>query len=290
MANNTTKYYLETNALYSLINKIDLFVDSSDVSTSLFAFEELIDGIDSENYHKRKVMLSKLKASKLKIYPYLPMECIAISFGLDISGLPIVQEKKILLWKKVNLVISSNDYITFVNELKEKENIDFQKEKEAIDKHETVVAKNLKELISQKSNELDAIKQRQIIEPEYYNINIEDIFLEPNEKLTYEHEKLLLTQLLNLCGISYESSDIDKVVHDYDGRQLVAFILGQSAYTWNRSHHKRSTEYNDIPDLSHLLYLKDENYVIVSNDKIYDNATLAQMRMKPDDFLKGFDN
>ena len=188
MENSSVKYYLETNAIYSLINKIDIFADSTDVATSLFAYEELIDGIDEKNYRKRKILIMKLKASKLKIYPYLPMECIAISFGLDISGLPVVQKRKNFLWKKVNLVVSSDDYLTYVKALKETEDIEFLKEKESIDENEVITAKKLKKLIMQNSNEIEATKQRQKIEPEYHKIDIEKIF-DTDKKPTYEFEK-----------------------------------------------------------------------------------------------------
>ena len=288
MENSSVKYYLETNAIYSLINKIDIFADSTDVATSLLAYEELIDGIDEKNYHKRKILIMKLKASKLKIYPYLPMECIAISFGLDISGLPVVQKRKKFLWKKVNLVVSSDDYLTYVKALKETEGIEFLKEKESIDENEVITAKKLKKLIMQNSNEIEATKQRQKIEPEYHKIDIEKIF-DTDKKTTYEFEKKILIQILDSCKISYGSSDIEDIIQNYDGHQLVAFILGQTAYTWNRSYHKKSSEYNDIPDLAHLLYLKDENYIIVSNDKIYKDITLPKMRVKPNDFLKKFE-
>lgn len=43
---------------------------------------------------------------------------------------------------------------------------------------------------------------------------------------------------------------------------------------------------NDAFDIMHLLYLRDENYLIVSNDKIFDNIVMRGMCIKNDEFLK----
>lgn len=58
---------------------------------------------------------------------------------------------------------------------------------------------------------------------------------------------------------------------------------------WHRSYHMKPSGNNDISDLTHLLYLKDENYIIVSDNNIYKSATLTNMRMTCNDFLGMFD-
>lgn len=289
MKNGSIKYYLETNAIYSLINKIDLFVDSVDVATSLYAYEELISGLNEQQYHRRKVLITKLKGSKLKIYPYLPIECIAIAFELDITSLQIIQEKKKLLLKKVNLIISSDNYSIYEKRLREIEDIEILEEKKIIDENEVIMANKLREMIKENHSDIKNLEKRQKIEPEYHEIDIMKAFGLVDEKPDYEYARQILIQMLKECKISYENADIDESVRRYDGRQLVAFNLGQMAYMWHRSYHMKPAGNNDISDLMHLLYLKDENYIIVSNDKIFANATLAKMRITCDDFLKIFE-
>jgi len=286
MEYTTKKYYLETNALYSLVNHMHLFVDCAEVATSLFAYDELISGIDPAQYHRRKVLISKMKESGLKIYPYLPIECIAISFGLDISKCPIIVEKKMSLWKRVNLVITSNDYSKYVYELQNK-GVDL-KEKQVVNDYERANAKVLNAVLKDNHSELLAINERRRLKPEYYKIKVEDLLLDSNQKPNYEREREMLTQVLNACSINYDEADLENAVRKYDGRQLVAFILGKMLYIWNRSYYLKQAGINDVADLEHLLYLKDENYVIVSNDKIFNHSTMAQNRIGSDDFLAMF--
>jgi len=280
------KYYLETNALYSLINRVELFVDNCEVATSLFAYEELVEGIDEEKYHKRKVILNKLKESKLKIYPYLPMECIAISYGLDISQLPIVKRKKELLWTKVKIAISSDNYADYAKRLKEIMGTEVEVEKAENDKYEEEAKEQINRLIQENHANLKNIRESQEKEPTYYQIDVNKMFVE--EEPTHEMEKGMLIRFLDECKIEYEEKDIDEIIQRYDGRQLVAFILGEQFYMWNRSYHMKLAGKNDLFDLTHLLYLKDENYVIVSDDNIFNNITLSSMRITCNDFLDLF--
>lgn len=277
------KYYLETNAIYSLINKIETFVDSCEVATSLYAYEEIIEGIDEQQYHRRKVILNKLEESRLKIYPYLPIECIAISFGLDISQFPIVQRKKELLWTKVNLVISSDDFKIYAGRLKEITGMEVAVEKAENDEYEKKATNKLRGVIQENHANIKNIKEEQKRNPTYHQIDINKIFAE--DKPTHEIERDMLIRFLDECKIGYEEEDIEEVIERYDGRQLVAFILGEQFYMWNRSYYMKLSGRNDLSDLTHLLYLKDENYVIVSDDKIFEKVTLKDMRITCNEFL-----
>ncbi len=280
------KYYLETNALYSLINKVELFVDNCDVATSLYAYEELVEGIDEEEYHRRKVILNKLKGSKLKIYPYLPMECIAIAYGLDISQFPIVKRKKELLWAKVKLAIASDSYDEYAEKLNKIMDMKVVDEKAENDKHKKEVAEQISKLIQENHANIKNTRERQKKNPTYYQLDVNKMFVE--EEPTHEIEKGMLIRFLDECKIEYEENDIDEIIQRYDGRQLVAFILGEQFYMWNRSYYMKLSGKNDLSDLTHLLYLKDENYVIVSDDKIFQHTTLSSMRMTCNDFLDLF--
>lgn len=277
------KYYLETNALYSLVNNIDTFVHVLDAATSLYALEEIVTGIDERQYHKRKVLLNKIVKSKLKIYPYFPEECLAISFGLDISQLEIVKIKKEILWKQVNLIISNEDYSMYAKKIEENLGIDLLTEKKLDDENNKDIVIQLNQFV--KENNI-RIKEKKKIKPRKKRIDLQKVFgLEKTEN-TYSIEKQILIMFLQKYSIDYEDSDIEGLIQEYDGNQLVAFILGVSLYMWDRSYNMKLVKRNDHLDLLHLLYLKGNNYVIVSDDKIFNNISLRDMRIKSNDFLK----
>ncbi len=49
-------YYLETNALYALCNYFSEIIASGiNVSTSLFALKEIVDGIEEENFQNSRI-------------------------------------------------------------------------------------------------------------------------------------------------------------------------------------------------------------------------------------------
>ena len=274
------KYYLETNALYSLVNNIDTFVHVLDAATSLYALEEIVTGIDERQYHKRKVLLNKIVKSKLKIYPYFPEECLAISFGLDISQLESVKIKKENLLEKVNLIISNEDYSMYAKKIEGNLGIDLLTEKKLDDENNKDIIIQLNQFV--KKNNI-RIKEKKKIKPRKKRINLQKVFGIEN---TYSIEKQILIMFLQKYGIDYEDSDIEDLIQKYDGNQLVAFILGVSLYMWDRSYNMKLVKRNDHLDLLHLLYLKGNNYVIVSNDKIFNNISFKDMRIKSNDFLK----
>lgn len=290
MEDRRKKYYLETNALYSLVNQIDLITEKIDVATSLYAYEELINGISKRNFHKRKVVISKIKQSKLKIYPYSPIECIVMSFGRDISQIPIVKSMREELFDKIDTIMKSNDYEMYSEILKEKEGIHLSEIKAEQDNREKDSARILGNIVTQNFKDIKETKESQKNNPQYATIDIEKYI--KNDDLTTKseservNEKGLLISTLNKINCSYEEEDINSLIGEYDGRQLVAFLLGLNFYLWNRSYYMKLPGVNDISDLNHLLYLKDEEYVIVSDDKIFSSITLFDMRISCDELLK----
>ena len=47
---------------------------------------------------------------------------------------------------------------------------------------------------------------------------------------------------------------------------------------------RKQADRNDLNDLMHLLYLRDKNHIIVSDDKIYSICTMKTMRMGINEF------
>ena len=96
-------YYMETNALYVLSNHFNAIANSNmKVATSIFALQEIVDGVDAGSFHRRKVLLSKLCSSSVTIYPYLPKECITTAFHLDVSARPQILDEKAALLEQIN--------------------------------------------------------------------------------------------------------------------------------------------------------------------------------------------
>lgn len=87
------------------------------MATSLFALQEIVEGIKKENFHKRKVLLSKIMSYKLKVYPFLPVECVASAFRLDVSNFLEILYAKDMLVKKVSMEIRADDYWDYHNKL-----------------------------------------------------------------------------------------------------------------------------------------------------------------------------
>ncbi|KQY84183.1 hypothetical protein ASD24_10405 [Paenibacillus sp. Root52] len=284
MENSSNKYYLETNVLYSMINSIPKLKKTSDAATSLLAYQEIVWGISPEQYHKRKILLTKLKESGLKIYPYLPVECILISFGLDVSNVPLIIEEKRLLWGQVNLIISCENYEDYAYALKTQYDIDIDEASYKIQMREKSKQTILQDIIEKNHKEIKREKNERAESPQYHKINIEDLIFDPDKKPDLTVERELLIEALQICKFDFLDTEIDELLLNYDGKQLVAFILGRYSYTWNRSRTNRTPDINDPIDINHLLYLRDENHMIISDDRIFETAALRSMRMNCSDF------
>ncbi|MFC6330990.1 hypothetical protein ACFP56_00010 [Paenibacillus septentrionalis] len=280
------RYYLETNVLYSLVNKIHLFVGNVDVTTSLLAYQEIIWGINEEQYHKRRTLLLKLKSSGLKLYPYLPIECISIAFQVDISNLPIVIEEKKLLWEQVNLVISCDNYQQYAQKLSELYDIDVENVKHYMSERKYVNQNIATSTIRENHINLKRIEEERVRCPEYYNVSIEDLVHDPEKEPNRMIEREMLVEVLKVCNINFKESELKNAMLKYDGKQLVAYILGRNFYYWHRSRKMMPAGKNDSIDLEHLLYLRDEDFVIVSDDRLFSYSTMKPMRINCEDFLK----
>lgn len=284
-------YYLETNALYALANCFEKIADSKEeVVTSLFALEEIVDGIDAERFHKRKVLLSKILSSNMNIYPYFPEECIAIAFQLDISRFPQISKRKNNLMKKLYLIQNVNEYEVYCKEYHNVTGCDLLEVKSQIDKYEKLVKEKISEMIVSERKDVELLREKQKSNPEYIEIDIEAVFgLDRNDSFKYLKNKNvrdLLLSLLHMLNIQYEEKDIQHMLEERDENALEAFMLGSMAYECSKSLKKdgKLADRNDVNDLRHLLYLRDSNYAIVSDDNIYPQIIMEAMTVKTKEF------
>lgn len=290
MFENEKKYYLETNALYSLCNHFEDIKNSSmEIATSLYALEEIVCGIGEENYNKRKIVLSKLRMQKIKIYPYLPIECISLAFGLDISEFPAVLSQKLTLNRKVHIICSANSYEEYCKSA-EKEGIDVVSIKKDDDAREKRNKDFLCEVINEDRKNIKKLRREQSEKKTYVEMDVSKAFGIDNDisNQNIEENKQIIKSIMEELRISYEEQDVLDLIENRDKDALVAFLLGKELYGAAKALeiNKKQADRNDIYDLMHLLYLRNENYVVVSDDKIYEFVTMQPMRITAKEFLK----
>ncbi len=283
-------YYLETSVLYALSGCFDKIVEANlEVITSLFALQEIVDGITVDEFHKRKVLLGKIMSYGLKIYPMLPEECVASAFYLDVSNFSEILYKKRLLMTKINMIIRADNYYDYQNMLLNIAIIDVNKEKKNKDEIKISNKNKISEIIDAEIKYINELRWKRKVNPEYIEIDInntfglEDVSAIDKQSIT---NKKIIKKLLDSLNIQYKAIDICNQIECIDKNALVAMKLGIDMYSVSKSIgiDKKKPDRNDIDDLIHLLYLRDENHVIVSDDRIYDFCTMKSMRMGKSEF------
>lgn len=287
-----TIYYLETNALYSLSNHFNDIVDSEiNAETSMFALQEIVDGIDEKTFCKRKVLLDKVYISEIEIYPCLPKECIANAFKFDVLGFPNISEEKVLLQKQIDFIRNTSSFDEYQDKLKIELGIDSVKIKVSNDEREQQYKRTISKCIEVERMHIKKIKKEQEENPTYVQIDINKAFglgKSESDIDTSSDEATLLRSVLDSLFITYEEQDIINAMIQRDKSALVAFLLGNQMYGASKSLEidKKLAGRNDVNDLMHLFYLRNENYTIVSDDKIFETSTMMDMRIKINEFLE----
>lgn len=299
-------YYLETNALYSLTNCLDMIAERTNAHTSLFAIQEIVTQISEENFFKRRQLLQKLFASKLKVLWYLPNEMVMAAYGKDISTLEQIRREKEMWCGLAKLICRSDSYVKYKEESFNQYDIDVEALRIEEDEYDTMVALKMQGAVAEQTQALKERrkKEREIrlkyhvksllelptdqkIEGlEYTTIDLEHLMRYADDSdapKTVEYtpeEKLLLEKELEFLALDYNEEDLDALMQSYDRTRTTAYILGIHVYWASRILWGKIPKRNDTVDLNHLLYLENEHYVIVSDDKIFENTTMAQMRIK----------
>lgn len=303
-------YYLETNALYSLVNYFDLIAEKLEAYTSFYAIEEIVSQISEDNYYKRKGILTKLQDSKLKIMPYLPSELVMAAFGKDISKIDRLLKDKFYIWERVKLIIKSDSFEKYKEEVLKLYSIDVVAEKGNEDKHDTDITERMKEEVYKETKKIMERKKKdkqickkygvqslsqlpndeKIEGVEYFEIDINKVIESEEDAFESKEgtrlERQLLISVLDSLELFYEESDIDELLVHRKKEKLVAFLLGSIAYEFTEVYNGKIPKRNDTIDIWHLIYLENENYVIVSDDKIFDNIAISTMRIKVDALKK----
>jgi len=257
------KYYLETNALYSIEKIHNKYIDS--IYTSIFSLFELVSGIRNDNFTKRKNVLNKIFNSSIAIEWDMPEKIIFDSF--DVTKNFEYIENRVEPLKNTIKKIQCSDSFEIFSKLIEY-NFNYFKVLDKLWSNgfiDTTIKGNqrIKENIISKNNS--------------FTINNIEYNIRKNQDLSsfYKNEELLnqsitifaLANMIKENGLN-ESNQV--IFESYNGL-IDNFIEGFSLFCANKMILYDSPGTNDFADLTHLLYLKNsEDYKIVSNDNIFE--------------------
>ena len=285
-------YYMETNALYSLSKHFDAIANSNmNIATSVFALQEIIDGVDGNSFHKRKVLLSKLCSSSVLIYPYLPKECITTAFHLDVSTRPHIIKAKATLLDQIKLIRSSESFNEYCSKSLHALGIDVKATKASDDQREQENKRIISKEIESDRVYIKKLRKKQAEHPTYIQIDPMKVFgldMDTNDIDLYSDEATLLRGILDSLLITYNEQDLRDIIRQKDPDALVAFFLGCQLYGGAKALEldRKLAGRNDINDLIHLLYLRNRDSLIVSDDNIFNISSMKDMRVKNDMFLE----
>lgn len=261
------KYYLETNALYSIekIKKIGV----NNCYTSIYSLFELVSGISESTFEKRKSILSKIYDSKIVIDYDMPENIIFKSF--DASKDFYFEENRVeSLIKQILEILKVDTYQEFTNSDMHK-SMDFNiKYFKRLDDfwnrgftNATVTGNHrIKEVL--KEERRGFVMNNRIFE------------LTTNKDLVhlFAYEPTLSKSISIFAFSGYlKNHGVDKsekeIYESYNGL-IDYYIQGISDYSDDKMIKFETPSENDFSDLTHLMYLRNnKNSTIVSDDKIF---------------------
>lgn len=285
------RYYLETNSIYSLVNKLDAIAKYDNVYISVLGIQEIISAIyDRSNFKRSMSAISKIKKSGISTCSYLPIECIAMSFKLDFSKFELIIERKEELWKRASVLTESTTFEEYEDKLY-KMGININTILQDEEKTEVFNRINFCDIVHNDSVQFRERKKTQRETPQYNEINLDDLSIddsvEGQKKSRVEAIRPTLINFLDNCKLTYNEDYIKDLCGNYND-ELTTFLLGCLLYNYEKVKDGGKAGRNDFIDLQHLLYLRNENDFIVSDDKIFNKATIFNHKIGVDEFKKIF--
>lgn len=261
------RYYLETNALYS-IDKINKTC-GDDCFTSIFSLFELISGLKEENFSKRKNLFIKLHESQIGLDKKFPEEIIFDSFDV-MKGYEFVEDRVSALNTQIQGIINSKNFEDF-EAFNKNNQIDFNFDffRFTDDKwnngfvNATVEGNKRISKVLEKENKT-IFDNEQIVELK----NNKDLkkFFEFEPALSKSISIVAFAGFLKNYGID---STEEEIYESYNGL-IEQYIQCLSDYSDDKMIKSETPSKNDFSDLTHLLYLRNDNEkAIVTDDKIF---------------------
>jgi len=282
------KYYLETNALYS-IGKVtpDKIAKSF---TSALALVELISGVNGINFEKRQNILKKIIDSSVFVDWKMPEQIIFESFNALCDY--CFDEKRIEpLQNLIGRMLYSSDFYGFANSYEYKcQKYNFKYFKEL----DTDWSKGFVDTVATGNGDIkqaifSAVAQNQ--NKIYSNGNVYVINKPKDLGAFFCVEHLLNRSITFLALLEIFKSILgdnfnEKEVYDSYNGLIDFYIDGFSNYQRTKLATLDASARNDFFDLTHLVYLRNnkQNF-IVSNDNIF-NVVLGKQAAKIEELTR----
>lgn len=277
------RYYLETNALRALgSNLVRNPALLKDAFTSTFAIFELIKKIGRGKDGGRRIGVFKaLLNSEIKIRDIMPEDLIPEAYGWKTSEPAAAKVHNAMAQIIENIQEVSPDEIC--NE---------EDYKELIEHHESG-AQQFQEALSKRYT-------GPMPEPETFLFSLVDAIcpLEevPSPTPEHIHDKhpayIFIDSIRDRKAIkTYRALDLPdsttiedaEILRRYDKR-LDLFFYATEVYEMMKDSMRGSPEKNDMMDLLHIVYLHNNDIVIVSNDKLFEHVLPSMNRMTLEEF------
>jgi hypothetical protein len=279
------KYYLETNAIYGLAKVPESLLKSS--YTSVLTLLELLSGMEAESYATRKAAVKKIFDWPILVDWAMPEEIIFEAFDFfDDDGFGDRRTGYLVeLIQELRSSSTYQEYIAsyaynseyghlFFKGIDNGSNIAFSIQMELymlavhasfkIDEHEIFTVDNKTYLINSPKALKDCLKS----EPQLSH----GMLINANANM--------LIELLKLN--EYKTDDISP---SYNGH-IDIYIMAVSRYTIKKICESQTANKNDIFDLLHILYLRDQPHrKIISADKFY-KTYLSDQVLSIEDFKR----
>lgn len=259
------KYYLETNSLRKLNNRLG---DIKEISfTSALSIFELVSGIREQDFHIRKGVIETIFNTELEVIWLFPEEVTVNAF----PGMEFQEDRIKPLKKLCQYLIESKNISSFLKKAsKGKYNLEFFKNLDTQYSSKFTLAtlqgnKNLKAIIESQDEDF-------LIEfSKKYNKSL-PTNCQVNNSVTL---KAITSNLKDALELSSGELIDEKKIYDHYNGSINIFISAFSLFTAKKSAEFNTPAKNDFIDLYHLIYLgNNQNYFIVTDDKmIYDNTS-----------------
>lgn len=264
-------FYLETNALRKLSSKLSDYYPNS--FTSALAIVELIGGL-KRDFHIRKKVIENLFNSNLEIQWKLPHNVIADSYTLL-----AFEEKRISDLKKLcKILIQSETLIDFENTCIN-QNVEF--DLEYFKRYKIFFSDNFIKATVEGNSEIQKIFNERK-ERTYQNITVRyglnkkpTLEILQKDDITLNRSMTVLTFARLFADIMHHGKATEKqkneIYDSYNGL-VCYFIEAFSFYTIDKMIQGSQPSKNDLNDLYHLVYLRNDSSVQLLTD---DNLLLA---------------
>jgi hypothetical protein len=242
--------YFETNAMRKLAYKLldENFV--KDKYTSILSLIELMSGIcDNESFLLRKSIISKVIQSKIWIDLDLPDVVFLKAFGSQLNNYEIGQS----VGKILDLINVSDNYFTFQEQI---ESNTLKSYWEFICVYDKNAREKFKEAITNNSVRSDT----KLLIPEFKSRWVP-------ENLDSILSKVIYYYASKTQSYPFESRTLEEIINSYD-HSINIYLFVSSYYIDQKVSSKNTPAKNDFLDLFHLIYLKNVDDKIVSDDKM----------------------